>query len=450
MNERKITIVSVVLLALVLVGGCTGKWKQQKATSSAPPALSESATATPIPFVQPVGLEKATPMPSPTPVAAASLATPTPTTSVEVLGVIVPLRAAVYGKPNGGISGHLRGGDIVQVLGRDSSGSWLYVSWNGGEKGWLRAGDVDPFGEVSSLPRKAGPAPAERRLSITHPKPSGEIYYTIDGGIYRLDLASSRVELVTRGIEPAVSSSGKWLAFARGGGEKGLWVRDLSSGKERRVFGGYDIRTPRWSPDDGRIYFSIQDETRQAQHVCVPFVGRCWDIPEDKRWHLALVSFPDGKFTGIPSDFHSFAPNPLADDNVLYQNEHGLAVTGLDRSPHQVLDKPWVLLPWVNPQGDKVAAEYRLHQQWAIALAGVDGSGFTVLTKPDPLAERKEDFVSPVWSPDGRFIALLHREEGTRWEILIVDLAGHVVRTFRPNPPPQNLFDGAQSLSWGN
>jgi dipeptidyl aminopeptidase/acylaminoacyl peptidase len=444
----------MVLFSSLLVAGCTGGKAPSGETTPRPQAVVP--TATPIPFNTSAPAERATPTspvtrpPVTTPTATPTLV-PSATARVSVFGVVTPLKLRVHRAPGiaSGVVGYLEGGDVVGVLGRDSSGGWLYVASQDGGKGWVSAAYVDVLGEISTVPVTAEsaaslPAPTKRSVELR-----GRIFYTSGWGIYSLDLKTGEVRFVTSGSEPAISPSGRWLAFIRDGGEKGLWVKDLSDGSERRIFGGFDVRTPRWSAAEDRIYFSVQDETRQAQHRCIPFINRCWDIPEDKRWHLAEVSFPDGQYTGIPSDLHSFAPNPLKDGKVLYQNERGLARTALDAAPVQVLDKPWLLLPWVRGQGDRVVAQYRLPQGWVVATAGIDGGGFKIVTKSDPLAESKEEFLAPTWSPDGELLAFIRRSNGADVGIVIADEWGHSIREFRPSPPAENLFDGAQSLSWG-
>ncbi len=452
--SRKAIAISVFLVILAL-SGCTGR-SAPAGTVQATTAAMLPPTATPIPFASSAlgtpGVPASPLVPTPSPALATPGApTPSPTsTPRNVFGVVTPLKLRVHEKPgvSSPVSGYLNGGEVVRILGRDSSGTWLYVAAENGEKGWVSGSYVSVLGKLDSVPEMAkSPSPSMVPSGRTR-TPKGKFFYVSGWGIYRLDMASGNVEFVTGGIEPAVSPDGERLAFVRGGGEKGLWIRNLKAGTERLLFGGFDVRTPRWSPDGDRLYFSIQNETRPAQHKCIPFINRCWDIPEDKRWHLAVVTFPEGVYTDLPSDYHSFAPNPLRDGNVLYQNEHGLAVTSVGSSPKQFLEKPWLLLPWVRPQEDELVAQYRLPQGWVVVLVSKAGD-LRILTKPDPLSENKQDFVSPAWSPDGRYLVMLHRLDGGRWEILIVDGVGRLVRRIRPEPSPDYPFDGAQAIVWG-
>ncbi len=456
---RRTTVLLVTLLAAVLVAGCVGGVAKRSAGVGAAPTVRPGPTRTERPVAQagiaaPTPTSRPTSTPAPTTVPPTETPAPTPTpTQARVFGLVTPLKLRVHAQPgiSAPVTGYLEGGDSVWVLGRDSANTWFYVESENGEKGWVSAQYVDVLGDVSSVPQMAkapvaAPAPAE----VKAPRLSGELFYVSDWQIYEAGFGG-KAKPVTHGGEPAVSPSGEWFAFVRGGSEKGLWVRNLRTGEERMLFGGADVRTPRWSGDGGAIYFSVQDETKPATRKCFPpGSNRCRTIPEDRLWHLAGVSFPDGERMDIPSDMHSFSPNELPGGDILYQNEHGLAVTGVGASPRQVLTKPWVISPWLAPNGSDVVCQYRLPQGWAIALVNRDGGAFRVLTSVETLSGEKEDFVSPTWSPDGRYIAALHRGGGDGgWEIVVMDYGGGVVRRIHPAPAPDYPFDGAQALAWG-
>jgi Tol biopolymer transport system component len=137
-----------------------------------------------------------------------------------------------------------------------------------------------PLQRISSLDA-ATPASLEDRLlgtatrddsfnaQLSFVPPRGGVIFTGNAGtgryrLYRASLGSdgSPPEAITAHASeaghPAVSPDGRWLAYvsARDGVGK-LFLRDLSSGKERRLTGGTDVDLhPTWSPDSRSIAFT--------------------------------------------------------------------------------------------------------------------------------------------------------------------------------------------------
>jgi hypothetical protein len=74
------------------------------------------------------------------------------------------------------------------------------------------------------------------------------------GTIWAIDLDGSGDTYITTGVRPRVSRDGRWLAFLREGlpfiGQGNVWVRDLQTGFERRLFTNPNYVTCyEWEPD---------------------------------------------------------------------------------------------------------------------------------------------------------------------------------------------------------
>ena len=164
----------------------------------------------------------------------------------------------------------------------------------------------------------------------------------------------SRIEVdgvdVTGGEYPAWSPTGQSLAFLRG---EGLWVREMRTGKERRLadiaifspFTQAPVTTPSWSPDGREI----------------AFVGPGLKMS---------VARADG--TGVRK-----------------------LTSGLDRQVSPAWSPDGVRIAFISDRGDSFDI-------WSIRP---DGTGTQRLTD-DP-----EDETLPVWAPDGQRIAFI-RETG--------------------------------------
>jgi tricorn protease len=75
-----------------------------------------------------------------------------------------------------------------------------------------------------------------------------------------------------RCIHPTPSPDGKLLAFMRGEGQ--LWVRDLQTGDDRRLFDGWsDALELRWSPDSTQIAFVTEDVDNNRDIFITPADG---------------------------------------------------------------------------------------------------------------------------------------------------------------------------------
>ena len=76
-----------------------------------------------------------------------------------------------------------------------------------------------------------------------------------------------------------------------------------------------------------------------------------------------------------------------------------------------------------NPAGSRIAFQLPAHDHWEIAAINADGSGWTSLTRADPLSFTVVNNVAPTWSPDGKQVLFLSDRNG-KWEFFVVNADG--------------------------
>ena len=352
--------------------------------------------------------------------------------------------------PSSPALGNLRGGEGVQVVGRTASGEWLQIIYppDGGGRGWLRASQVETFGMALGLPLVADgaqqavtPAPQAATPQARAPALSGKLaLQTASGGeIYLVHADGSGLRRLTDGLDPALSPDGRFVAFARWREPMGLYVLDLATGEERRLFAGNRVRTPAWSPDGASVMFSHEVGGRPAQEVCFPVIG-CFRIPAETFRRLGQVRLADGKFQDVPSDLHSISPtwSPTG-ERFAYRGDRGIRLATLEGEASWLLPDVGAMGPAWSPVGERLAIQLRRHDHWDIFLLNTTDGSLTPLTGSSPLAGRAANNVAPVWSPDGTRIAFFTDRNG-RWELYVMNADGSEQRPLFPRGLPGITF----------
>jgi Tol biopolymer transport system component len=255
---------------------------------------------------------------------------------------------------------------------------------------------VVPRSSFRQAVRDPGATRERRALGIASPVASRDgsrIAFRALGAIWLLRTGQARpTKLVEDGYfnsDPDFSPDGRSIVYSSDrAGDADLWIRDLSSGAERRISGleGAQL-APRFSPDGDRIAYTDQDGTL---------------------WVLDLRSGQAASHTGT-----LFMPG----------------------RPTWSPDGATIALAAVKPY----SARYR---EGTSQILTVDlASGTIAYTPPMPhasIATRGDD--GPVWSPDGRHLAFV--VESTAW-IVPVDARGRF--TGEPRQVSREVTD---SLAW--
>ena len=359
-------------------------------------------------------------------------------------------------------------GETLALAGRDKSTDWLAVTLpDGKDIGWVSSSFVRAAGDPARLPitdrvsaATSVAAPSAQRQAPAATGLSGKLVFQAQSGQIQLyDLASGSVRALTTGADPALSPDGQTVAFWReDGGEHGLYVIDVNSGKERRVLTRAEkLRTPAWSPDGLSIAFSHvngEDICRDAGNsICLPDVfpyNRALPAIRTDRWGLAAIDRDGGSYRDVPGMPGATSPD-WGQRGLLYA-AGGIQTTqdnGKADANVALLKEARFRDPVWQPGGNRIAFQSLEKDHWEIFSANNDGGNPTALTRPaTTLVPKLPQNVSPAWSPDGRSIAFLSDRSG-KWAIWVMDANGANQRMLPLDVPIEYRNQGEQMLSWG-
>jgi uncharacterized protein YgiM (DUF1202 family) len=364
--------------------------------------------------------------------------------------------------------------DLVAVLGMSESESWLLVKpVMGGGQGWVARHFLTINGPLTDVPQVAGPPLVEDSISgsqaATAPvKPgttgSGKLVFQLSSGgqIMVINPDGSGLRTLTHGIDPALSPDGQTVAFTRWAGDDGtLWLINVDGTNERAILGETkQAKGPAWSPDGSRIVLNFQNGGRlDKKKVCenliklggnrpdipwnvdpddigvefqdgIPFL--CWKLPPDPFWGLRVVNLADGSFEDLYGGLYAFRPtwDPGRDWRIVADAGNGLLETDVNREYAQNITN--IIgdgSPVFSPDGRYLAVSVDQSGSHDIYRLNSDGSGRVQLTKTplwvtaEPGDHKPWNNVSPAWSPDGSQIAFLTDRDG-RWEIWVMNADG--------------------------
>lgn len=415
-------------------------------------------------------------------------------------------------------------GAVLAVLGRNDTGDWLEVSTTGatGSTGWVSSAYVGLNQLATSLPIMAPtelpapgaaptatvPANGSWQTAAPDSQPNGaaagSVHYvsthldasrppaaqpgtagteglagtlvfqaSTGGMIYAYDLATNRQWPLAPGYDPAISSDGKTVVFARDGGDQGLYLINIDGSNLHLIFGGRaQLSSPKWSPDGKWILFTRADESYSCRDLghnnCVTETEiktkyrrlnpNDYPLVTKSFYKLAAVA-PNGQ------NYHDIAAlntARAADWNtggIVYQSPSGLQITAdaPNAANHQLLFEPLQPIfhdPAWQPNGGKVVAQQTKGSHTEIYTVNSDGSGLAALTGPvTTLVDSLPSNVAPAWSPDGKHLVFLSNRNADNaagtWHLWVMDADGANQRQLPITTPLAYTFGDEQVVSWG-
>jgi len=334
------------------------------------------------------------------------------------------------------VIGVLTQGDVVEVVGKNATDTWLQIAYNEREA-WIAAAYIDLSGSLATVPEVSAPPPpglGQRPSLNGSPELTGKLVFQVCNGcdIYVINADGSGLRRLTDGMDPAWSPDGTKVAFARWRDPRGIYVIDEDGSNETLLFGWSQAKAPAWSPDGSRIVFTRQYGGRE-EDVERSFYGFQWTLPAHPWWKLGLVRLEDRTFTDLLCYDHSFSPTWSPDGNVIaYDSDYGLHLTSPDgafggqtygRHINALSMDVRDTSPTWSPDGTKIALMFNQHDHWEIYVMNADGSNRMRLTKEEPFTPRPPHNVSPAWSPDSRHIAFFTDRNG-KWELYVMNADG--------------------------
>jgi TolB protein len=361
------------------------------------------------------------------------------------------------------IIGVLSRGDVVEVVGKNASGTWLQIAYSG-QEAWVAAVYVDLTGFLATVPEVSTPPPPTAAMASPTPTPefTGKLVFQVCNGcdIYVINADGSGLRRLTDGMDPAWSPDGKKVAFARWRDPRGIYVIDEDGSNETLLFGWSQAKAPAWSPDGSHIVFTRQYGGRE-EDVERSVWGFHWTLPAHPWWKLGLIRVEDRYFTDLLCYDHSFSPTWSPDGQVIaYDSDYGLHLTSpdgaiggqfYDRSLYALSTDVRDTSPAWSPDGSKIAFMFNQHDHWEIYVMNADGSNRVRLTHEELFAGRPPNNVSPVWSPDSRHIAFFTDRNG-KWELYVMNADGTNQRplfeTALDGLPIEYGFVAERMVSW--
>lgn len=304
----------------------------------------------------------------------------------------------------------------------------------------------------------------------------------IGGTIYAYNLASGALRTLTGGIDPAISPDGKLVAFTRDGDGGGLFVINIDGSGERRLYGDKELlRSPKWSPDGGKIVFSRSSgfvDCRILQgRVCMPDEAifdllpeelqgdaitqkAVKDLPNRRQYFFTLsrVRLDNGEFRDVASKGAAGAPD-WTYGGIVYQSDNGLQRTSDDSSGDSTMIAQDIQVgnyidPDQQPNGGRIVFQHSRGGHWQIYGVNPDGSGMAALTTlATVMVDALPSSVSPAWSPDGQQIVYLSNrnsyESAGPWHLWVMNADGSNQRRLPIEVEFTYSFGSEQMVSWG-
>lgn len=372
------------------------------------------------------------------------------------------------------VVGQLSINTLVSVLGVNQGRSWALVKPIQGEGlGWAPIRFLTVGANQADLPQAPDlplPAPEASSQAATAPpfipaRPISEskiVFQRASGGdIMVINPDGSGLYRLTSGIDPALSPDGQTVAFTRWEGETGsLWLIGIDGSNERSPLGFIkQAKGAEWSPDGSHIVLNFQQGGRlEAKDECFnvasgglprpprnasrPTVHRsegkvfvCWTLPPDPHWALRVVNIADGSFKDIDGGTYAFRPawDPSRSWRIISDGGRGLVEVDVNRNYRQTItNNVQDGSPVFSPDGRYLAVTVGQQgggQGYNIHRLNADGSGRVQLTQTPlwvtagPDEQQAWNNVAPAWSPDGSQIAFLTDRTG-RWEIWVMNIDG--------------------------
>jgi TolB protein len=320
------------------------------------------------------------------------------------------------------------------------------------------------------------PEPVTAQEEPTEPaEPAGTLVFqtSYGGTFYTISVDGTELQPVTNGIDPVWSPDGEQIAFVRWEEPRGVWIVDVDTGDEWRVFDWTEARYPSWSPDGEEIVFSRQygvvpsgpgpsrpDSPASAQSVLGRPGGPSGtggNSPGSATWNLGVVNVYDGAFwEPLPnSDVNlmpDWSPGDEGEARIVFAGNNGLMVQGVDgQESYQLTSDPKDTSPAWSPDGRQVAYVHRQHDHWEIYVVDAATGQQARLTDTPDVSGVAANSVSPAWSPDGNHIAFLTDRSG-EWEIWVMEADGSNQEpqfdTELENLTLEYAFAGERAIDW--
>ncbi len=394
--------------------------------------------------------------------------------------------------------GYIGNNTLLILQGRNETGNWWFVTPANGAAGqfWVAERFVANLGSlresvpVVNLPATLQPDAEVLALRQVRNEPQGTIVLqkSSGGDIMVINADGTGLRTLTQGIDPVLSPDGQTVAFTRWQFESigSLWTINLNGTQERQII---DFTTkPKgatWSPDGSQIALNYQVSYEADRSECIPLTSNafskvpreareleteiedglpvlCYDLPPQDYWNLRVVDVATGQFVDKDGGRSPFRPtwDPADPNRIVFDSGIGLAALDVEaNSGRPLTDIREDGSPVFSPDGQFIATTtgqsngavdiYRLDRNGG-SRAQLTKTPLWVTTGPE--AVRGWRNVAPAWSPDGSLIAFLTDRAGD-WQLWVMNADGSDQRPLFSDEINQQLdieynFVDERVLSW--
>lgn len=217
-------------------------------------------------------------------------------------------------------------------------------------------------------------------------------------------------------------------------GRKEIWVMDSDGGNLRQVTSNHTLNlAPEWWPNSDRVLYTSYKAKNPDLYVLDVFTGKEWRISNRPGLNVGAAFRPDGQKIALCLTLQP------GNSDIFLLNPDGSGLTQMTSSWAIDVSPAW------SPDGKYLALVSDRSGNPQIYMLDLSRGAESQSNRPVRLTWQGDYNSSPAWSPDGRYLAYAGRRGG-QFDLFVLDLDQGEYGTVRPlTATPYNEEDPAWS-----